>query len=172
MRSGNGQSPVLDASSRPQILSFISETFYLFSRMLYSTMSDAGAKTTVKKIGQSLEAPAGSFNQNLVVFEVVVAVVGLLCRLICFLLSLSWLILLLSYMKYSRALTPTEGDASINSLEQVKGWFCLKDFPGLIIIYIFYKFIFQLLKTKQRCQSLGPRTHAVPLVIFGWSCDF
>ena len=81
MRSGNGQSPVLDASSRPQILSFISETFYLFSRMLYSTMSDAGAKTTVKKIGQSLEAPAGLLNQNLVVFEVVVA---LLCRLICF----------------------------------------------------------------------------------------
>ena len=91
MRSGNGQLPLLDALSIPQMLSFISETF-LFSRMLYSTMSDAGAKTTVKKIGQSLEAPAGSFNQNLVVFEVVVAVVGLLCCLICFLLSVSWLI--------------------------------------------------------------------------------
>ena len=77
MRSGNGQSPVLDALSIPQMLSFISETFFLFSWMLYSTMSDAGAKTTVKKIGQSLEAPAGSFNQNLVVFEVVVAVVVL-----------------------------------------------------------------------------------------------
>ena len=144
MRSGNGQSPVLDALSIPQILYFISETLYLSSRMLYSTMSDAGAKTTVKKIGQSLEAPAGSFNQNLVVFEVVVAVVGLLCRLICFLLSVSWLILLL---KYCRALTPSEGDASINSLEQVKGWFCLEDFPGLIIlVYISNKFIFQLLK--------------------------
>ena len=81
MRSGNGQSPVLDALSIPQMLSFISETFFLFSWMLYSTMSDAGAKTTVKKIGQSLEAPAGLLNQNLVVFEVVVA---LLCRLICF----------------------------------------------------------------------------------------
>ena len=81
MRSGNGQSPVLDALSIPQMLSFISETFFLFFWMLYSTMSDAGAKTTVKKIGQSLEAPAGLLNQNLVVFEVVVA---LLCRLICF----------------------------------------------------------------------------------------
>ena len=49
--------------------------------MLYSTMSDAGAKTTVKKIGQSPEAPAGFVNQNLVVFEVIVV---LLCRLICF----------------------------------------------------------------------------------------
>ena len=56
--------------------------------MLYSTMSDAGAKTTVKKIGQSPEAPAGLLNQNLVVFEVVVAVVVLLCRLICFLLGM------------------------------------------------------------------------------------
>ena len=81
MRSGNGQSSLLDALSIPQMLSFISETFFLFSRMLYYTMSDAGAKTTVKKIGQSPEAPAGSFNQNLVVFEVIVV---LLCRLICF----------------------------------------------------------------------------------------
>ena len=89
MRSGNGQSSLLDALSIPQMLSFISETFFLFSRMLYSTMSDAGAKTTVKKIGQSPEAPAGFLNQNLVVFEVIVV---LLCRLICFLLSLSWLL--------------------------------------------------------------------------------
>ena len=102
MRSGNGQSSLLDALSIPQMLSFISETFFLFSRMLYSTMSDAGAKTTVKKIGQSLEAPAGLLNQNLVLFDVVVAVVVLFRRLICFhlfLLSLSWFILLLSYMK-------------------------------------------------------------------------
>ena len=53
---------------------------------------------------------------------------------------MSWLILLL---KYCRALTPSEGDASINSLEQVKGWFCLEDFPGLIIlVYISNKFNF------------------------------
>ena len=81
MRSGNGQSSLLDALSIPQMLSFISETFFLFSRMLYYTMSDAGAKTTVKKIGQSLEAPAGLLNQNLVLFEVVVAAVVLLCHL-------------------------------------------------------------------------------------------